>query len=134
MMKRFYLSIACIGAVSSLFAGNAGNTNNDEIARGDERGGGGRRDDRNFNHDNFNRNDMHRNDFNRNEGYNRYEHHDINPNAYRYDQNRWNENRGAYSEGIYDGVLLNNSYNPDVEYTQPGSTDNFNQVYQQNDQ
>lgn len=138
MIKRFYLSIACTLAVCSLFASNA----NEEIARGEERSGGGHHDEHhNYNHNNEHRNDEHRNDFNRNDGhhgYDRYENHNLNPNAYynRYDQNRWNNrgtyNGGAYDEGIIDGVLLNNTYNPDVQYTQPGSTDNFNQVYEQN--
>lgn len=122
MLKRVYLSIACVGAACSLFASNA----NEEIARGEARGGGG----------GGGHHDEHRNDFNRNDEhreYDRYQNHNLNPNAYynRYDQNRWN-NGGAYNEGIIDGVLLNNTYNPDVEYTQPGSTDNFNQVYEQN--
>lgn len=72
--------------------------------------------------------------------YNRYEHHHYNPNAYynRYDQNRYEEYEQqeeaerVYSEGIYDGILLNNPNNPDVQYTQPGITDDFESVYEQN--
>lgn len=133
MRKRFYLSIACTGAICSLFAGNA----NEEIARGEERGGGGHRDDhQNYNHNDDHRNDEHRNDYNRNDqarrDYNRYDNHNFYGGDNRYNHNQWNNNRGAYNEGIIDGVLLNNTYNPDVEYTPPGSTDNFNQVYQEN--
>ncbi len=127
MLKSFYLSLACIGAVCSLFAGNA----NQEIARGDDRRGGGEhRDD----HRDYNHNGDHRNDFNHNEArrdYNRYDNHNFYGGYNHYNNGRWN-NRGAYQEGIYDGVLLNETYNPDVEYTPPGSTDNFNQVYEQN--
>ena len=114
MLKSFYLSIACIGAVCSLFAGNA----NEEIARGDERGGG---------HRDYH-NDAHRD-------YDRYQNHNFYGGRNSYEQNHWNNQRhdiNAYGEGIYDGVLLNNTYNPDVQYTPPGSTDNFNQVYEQN--
>lgn len=135
MLKKFYLSLVCVGAVCSLFASNA----NEEIARGEARGGGGghggERGDfnRGGDHHDYNRNDGHH-DYNRNGGYDRYDNHHLNPNGYynHYDQNRWNNGGGAYNEGIIDGVLLNNTYNPDVEYTQPGSTDNFNQVYEQN--
>ena len=121
MGKRFYLSIACAGAVFSLFATNA----NEEIARGEQRGGGGgyHGDNRSYNHNDRNVNQDRRQ-------YDRYENHGYN--GYnRYDQNRWNNN-GAYDEGIIDGVLINNTYNPDVEYTPPGSTDNFNEVYEEN--
>ena len=74
---------------------------------------------------------------NRGAGYNRYDNHHLDANQYynRYDQNRWNNERGnlnVSSEGIYDGVLLNTPYNPDVQYTQPGSTDDFESVYEQN--
>lgn len=124
MVKIFYLSIACIGAVCSLFAVNP----NEEIARGDERGGS---------HRDY-RNDQHRNDYNHNDvrrEYDRYQNHNFYGGRNSYEQNHWNNERhdiNAYGEGIYDGVLLNNTYNPDVQYTPPGSTDNFNQVYEQN--
>lgn len=65
-------------------------------------------------------------------GYNRYDnYHSLpQPNNYdRYDQSSSNVN---YPQAIDEGILLNNQYNPDVRYTQPGSTDNFEAVYEQN--
>lgn len=76
----------------------------------------------------------------REQGFNRYENHNFNPRAYynRYDQNRWNNKPynidRIEGQAIIDGELINNPYNPDVQYTQPGSTDNFEQVFEENDQ
>lgn len=89
----------------------------DEIARGEWNRGGG--------HQNYK------------EGYNRYDNHHFYGRPYYnlYDENRWENGHGdlrVESEGIYDGVLLNNPYNPDVQYTQPGITDNFEGVFEQN--
>lgn len=106
MLKKSCLTTVFLGSIFSLVSADE-----PEIARGEDRNRA---------------------------SYNRYDNHKFYERPYynNYDENRWetHDNVNVYSEGIIDGDLINNQPNPDVEYTPPGSTDNFNAVFDQNNQ